>query len=192
MIWISLIILIVFVVAIIFTIKRQKEAMQKVAGALKLQERGNRQLELILGELRRSNNFLSAMAGKDVKDLPRVSIAPEPAEYKMSSSASVSTSSSSSSYESETDESMEDANHPFKVYVGNVDYTATAEELAEYFSRCGQVDYVNIPVNRYTGRARGFGFVTFASREEAERAMSLNGTEFKGRPIQVNFAKERE
>jgi RNA recognition motif-containing protein len=79
-----------------------------------------------------------------------------------------------------------------KLYVGNIDYSATEEELAQHFSKFGQVQFVNIPINRYTGRARGFGFVTFAREVEAERAMALNGSEFKGRQIQVNFAKERE
>jgi len=79
-----------------------------------------------------------------------------------------------------------------KLYVGNIDYSATESELASYFSQYGQVEFVNIPVNRYTGKARGFGFVTFASKEGAERAMALHGTEFKGRQIQVNFAKERD
>lgn len=79
-----------------------------------------------------------------------------------------------------------------KVYVGNIDYAATEAELGDYFARYGKVEVVNIPVNRYTGKARGFGFITFASQQEAEKAMVLNGSEFKGRQIQVNFAKERE
>lgn len=79
-----------------------------------------------------------------------------------------------------------------KLYVGNIDYAATETELANHFCRYGQIEFVNIPVNRYTGRTRGFGFITFASPLDAERAMALNGSEFRGRQIQVNFAKERE
>ncbi|MBP9763871.1 MAG: RNA-binding protein [Gammaproteobacteria bacterium] len=79
----------------------------------------------------------------------------------------------------------------YKLYVGNIDYAATEAELAAYFAQFGEVEFVNIPVNRYTGKARGFGFVSFVSKEDAERAMSLHGAEFKGRQIQVNFAKER-
>jgi RNA recognition motif-containing protein len=79
-----------------------------------------------------------------------------------------------------------------KLYVGNIDYAATESELALHFGSYGHIEFVNIPINRYNGRARGFGFVTFAMPEEAERAMALNGSEFKGRQIQVNFAKERE
>jgi len=87
---------------------------------------------------------------------------------------------------------MEEVSNQNKLYVGNIDYTATESELAAHFTHCGTIESVNIPVNRYTGRARGFGFVTFTNRSDAERAMTLNGSEFKGRQIQVNFAKERE
>lgn len=83
-------------------------------------------------------------------------------------------------------------NSQSKLYVGNIDYTTTESELSDHFSRYGKIEFVNIPVNRYNGRTRGFGFVTFASKDEASEAMALNGTEFKGRPIQVNFAKERD
>lgn len=79
-----------------------------------------------------------------------------------------------------------------KIYIGNIDYSASEDELEEHFSRFGEIQYVNIPVNRYTGKTRGFGFVTFHDNEDARKAMSLNGSDFKGRQIQVNFAKERE
>jgi len=80
-----------------------------------------------------------------------------------------------------------------KLYVGNLDYSATEQELADLFSVYGVIEAVNIPVNRYNGRARGFGFVTFTTPSEAEKALSLlNGADFKGRSLQVNFAKEKE
>ena len=81
--------------------------------------------------------------------------------------------------------------HETKLYVGNIDYSASEDELAEYFSRYGPVDMVNIPLDRYTGKARGFGFVTFKIAADAMQAMYLDGSEFKGRQIQVNFARER-
>lgn len=86
----------------------------------------------------------------------------------------------------------ENSTSPTKLYVGNIDYSATESELSQLFSQYGAIEFVNIPVNRYTGRARGFGFVSFVSPKDAERATVLNGSEFKGRQIQVNFAKERE
>jgi RNA recognition motif-containing protein len=78
-----------------------------------------------------------------------------------------------------------------KLYVGNIDYAASEAELAAHFARFGQIAMVNIPLDRYTGRARGFGFVTFKKAADAMKAMALDGSEFKGRQIQVNFARER-
>lgn len=78
-----------------------------------------------------------------------------------------------------------------KLYVGNIDYAASESELAAHFSKFGQIEMVNIPTDRYTGRARGFGFVTFKKSGDAMNAMKLDGSEFKGRQIQVNFARER-
>lgn len=78
-----------------------------------------------------------------------------------------------------------------KLYIGNIDYGASENELAAHFSKYGQIETVNIPVDRYTGRARGFGFITFKTVEDAIKAMDLDGSEFKGRQIQVNFARER-
>ena len=78
-----------------------------------------------------------------------------------------------------------------KLYVGNIDYAASEDELASHFSKFGHIEMVNIPLDRYTGRARGFGFVTFKKVTDAIKAMDLDGSEFKGRQIQVNFARER-
>jgi len=78
-----------------------------------------------------------------------------------------------------------------KLYVGNIDYAASEEELASHFAKFGHIEMVNIPLDRYTGRARGFGFVTFKKVTDAIKAMDLDGSEFKGRQIQVNFARER-
>lgn len=78
-----------------------------------------------------------------------------------------------------------------KLYVGNIDYAASEAELASLFAKYGQIDMVNIPLDRYTGKARGFGFVTFKKAADAIKAMGLDGSDFKGRQIQVNFARER-
>lgn len=85
----------------------------------------------------------------------------------------------------------EEVFHETKLYVGNIDYSASEDELANCFSKFGQIEMVNIPVDRYTGKARGFGFVTFKAAKDAMSAMDLDGSEFKGRQIQVNFARER-
>lgn len=78
-----------------------------------------------------------------------------------------------------------------KLYVGNIDYAASESELAAHFAKFGQIETVNIPVDRHTGKARGFGFITFKRVADAIKAMDLDGSDFKGRQIQVNFARER-
>lgn len=92
---------------------------------------------------------------------------------------------------SDIDVSEQDDIDETKLYVGNIDYAASESELAAHFAKYGQIDMVNIPLDRYTGRARGFGFVTFKKATDALKAMGLDGSEFKGRQIQVNFARER-
>lgn len=78
-----------------------------------------------------------------------------------------------------------------KLYVGNIDYAASEKELAAHFAKFGHIATINIPLDRYTGKARGFGFITFKRVADAIKAMALDGSEFKGRQIQVNFARER-
>jgi hypothetical protein len=79
-----------------------------------------------------------------------------------------------------------------KIYVGNLEYSTTERELKELFQPYGSIESVNIPLNRYNGKARGFGFVTFENETDAQHAVEMNGQEFKNRSLQVNFAKERE
>ncbi len=90
------------------------------------------------------------------------------------------------------EELLIDSFNEVKLYVGNIDYSASEDELARLFEKYGQVEVVNIPIDRHNGKARGFGFVTFKTQKDATNAMDLHGTEFKGRQIQVNFARERK
>ncbi|XP_076816207.1 putative RNA-binding protein RbpB isoform X4 [Clavelina lepadiformis] len=79
-----------------------------------------------------------------------------------------------------------------KVFVGNLSYDATEDELYEIFGNCGKVEDVAIITDRDTGRARGFGFVTFSSPDEAEAAIKrLHQTDFKGRDLTVREAESR-
>lgn len=78
-----------------------------------------------------------------------------------------------------------------KLYVGNIDYSVSEEELAAHFSKFGQIETVNIPIDKCTRKARGFGFITFKRVADAIKAIDLDGSDFKGRQIQVNFARER-
>jgi RNA recognition motif-containing protein len=159
------------------------KAMHKVDLAIQKQDHTNQHLMQILNEIRRSNHFLAELVGVDSPEYA----APVPT----TTSIPLTTPDTSGSFIEATEISLNEGTQA-KVYVGNIDYAATEAELGEYFGQCGQVESVNIPVNRYTGKARGFGFVTFRTQQDAERAMVLNGTEFKSRQIQVNFAKERE
>jgi RNA recognition motif-containing protein len=78
-----------------------------------------------------------------------------------------------------------------KLYVGNLPFTTTEEDLREMFAAHGEVTSAKVITDRETGRSRGFAFVEMASgAEEAMRA--LDGNQFGGRPLRVNEAQERE
>lgn len=81
---------------------------------------------------------------------------------------------------------------PKKLFVGNLDFATTADQLNRLFGEEGEVTDVFLPTDRTTGRPRGFGFVTFADEESAARAMSrFDGTEVSGRRLRVSVAEER-
>ncbi|KAG1941403.1 embryonic polyadenylate-binding protein [Pimephales promelas] len=69
------------------------------------------------------------------------------------------------------------------IYVGNVDYGSTADELEMYFNGCGHVNRVTIPYNRFTGHPKGFAYIEFSERESVRTAMTLDETLFRGRVI---------
>jgi len=80
-----------------------------------------------------------------------------------------------------------------KLYVGNLSFNTTEQELHELFSQYGQVTSAQLVMDRETGRPRGFGFVEFANDEEAKAAINaLNGQNLGGRDLTVNEAKPRE
>ena len=80
-----------------------------------------------------------------------------------------------------------------KLYVGNLPYAATEDDLKAHFSKAGTVTSVALIKDRATGRAKGFGFVEMASSEEAQKAIGMfNGQDFMGRAITVNVARPRE
>ncbi len=79
------------------------------------------------------------------------------------------------------------------IYIGNLDYSATQEDLSEVFADYGTVKRVHLPTDRETGRMRGFGFVEMASESEESNAISeLDGAEWMGRELKVNTARPRE
>lgn len=79
-----------------------------------------------------------------------------------------------------------------RLYVGNLAWTVTDQDLQEIFSEAGQVDSTQVIIDRATNRSRGFGFVEMATEEAAEVAIKkLNGRDLKGREIRVNEAQAR-
>ena len=80
-----------------------------------------------------------------------------------------------------------------KLYVGNLSFTATEEELRDHFAQAGNPDSVAIIKDRLTGKSRGFGFVEMSTDSEAMQAIEqLDGKDFKGRPLKINEARARE
>ena len=80
-----------------------------------------------------------------------------------------------------------------KMYVGNLSFDTTKEDLESAFAQYGQVTDVHLPSDRETGRPRGFGFVTMDSKQAMDAAINaLDGVELDGRTIKVNEARPRD
>jgi RNA recognition motif-containing protein len=78
------------------------------------------------------------------------------------------------------------------IFVGNLDFKTTEEELRKLFEAYGQVDRISILTDRETGRSRGFGFVEMVNAEDGEKAIAaLNGQQIGGRKINVNEARPK-
>src|SRR5579875_3515616 len=81
---------------------------------------------------------------------------------------------------------------PTKLYVGNLAYAVTNEDLEALFSQVGKVDSAVVVVDKFSGQSRGFGFVEMADSNQAVQAIEqFNETELKGRAIRVNDARPR-
>src|SRR5215467_10212570 len=80
-----------------------------------------------------------------------------------------------------------------KLYVGNLAYSATEDDLRSLFTQAGEVQSVSVIKDRDTGRSKGFAFVEMSTQAEAEKGISLlNGFSFHNRPLTVNLARPRE
>lgn len=78
------------------------------------------------------------------------------------------------------------------IFVGNLDFNVSEDELRNLFGTYGQVDRVTILTDRDTGRSRGFGFVEMTNAEDGEKAIAaLNGTQLSGRTLNVNEARPK-
>ncbi len=78
-----------------------------------------------------------------------------------------------------------------KIYVGNLPFTATEQELRTLFAQHGNVVSVALPTDRETGRPRGFGFVEMAQADAARAIESLNGQQLGGRALRINEAQDK-
>jgi cold-inducible RNA-binding protein len=80
-----------------------------------------------------------------------------------------------------------------KLYVGNLSFQTSSEDLQQLFAQAGTVESATVVEDRDTGRSRGFGFVEMASKEDGEKAIEqFNGTDLNGRNLTVNEARPRE
>jgi len=80
-----------------------------------------------------------------------------------------------------------------KLYVGNLNFKTSDEDLQELFGQAGTVESASVVMDRDTGRSRGFGFVEMSSAEKGAKAIEqFNGKEFNGRNLSVNEARPRE
>lgn len=79
-----------------------------------------------------------------------------------------------------------------RIYVGNLSYGVTEDELKAEFTAFGEVTSITIPMDRYSGQAKGFGFVEMPNKSEAEAAVAaMNGKNVKGRNLTVSEARPR-
>jgi cold-inducible RNA-binding protein len=78
-----------------------------------------------------------------------------------------------------------------KIYVGNLPFTATDEEIRTLFAAHGTVESVALPMDRETGRPRGFGFVEMSQADASRAIQNLNGTDMGGRSLKVNEAQDK-
>jgi cold-inducible RNA-binding protein len=82
---------------------------------------------------------------------------------------------------------------PSKLYIGNLAYSVSNDDLHALFSQVGQVQSATVIMDKFSGQSKGFGFVEMTSGEEAANAIrQFNDTELKGRNIKVNEARPRE
>lgn len=76
-----------------------------------------------------------------------------------------------------------------KIYVGNLPYQTTEQDLEKKFQQFGEIKETSIIRDRYTNECRGFAFITFATAESAQQSLASNGQDFQGREMKVNLAR---
>ncbi len=79
-----------------------------------------------------------------------------------------------------------------KLYVGSLSWNTDSAGLEQAFSTYGEIEEAKVITDRDTGRSRGFGFVTFANEEDADKALEMDGQDLDGRTLKVSIARERQ
>ncbi len=80
-----------------------------------------------------------------------------------------------------------------RLFVGNLAYQTMENDLQDYFSQAGSVTSVNLMLDKFTGKSRGFAFIEFASPADAQKAVEMfHGKDFQGRDLTVNIARPKE
>ena len=77
-----------------------------------------------------------------------------------------------------------------KIYVGNLPYSATEEQLRDFFEQFGSIKESRLVMDRQTGRPRGIAFITFEAEDGASAALQANGSDFGGRALRVSLAED--
>jgi len=80
---------------------------------------------------------------------------------------------------------------PSSIFVGNLSYSSSEEDLRRHFSAYGEIKSIKIPTDRATGRQKGFGFVNFSSSADATKACELNEKDFLGRKLYFSLSKPK-
>ena len=78
-----------------------------------------------------------------------------------------------------------------KIYVGNLSYNTTEEELKSHFAKYGKISSINLIIDRDTGRSKGFGFIEFDNDKTAQESLQEDGKEFMERKLRVNIANNK-
>lgn len=83
--------------------------------------------------------------------------------------------------------------NPSRLFVGNLSYQTMEKDLQDYFAQAGVVTSVNVMMDKYTGKSRGFAFIEMSTAEEATKAVEMfQGKDLGGRPLTVNIARPKE
>ena len=77
-----------------------------------------------------------------------------------------------------------------KIYVGNLSYNTTEDELRDFFAQYGNIEDIKLIIDFNTGRSKGFAFITYGSNQDSENALAANGVDVGGRKLKVNIARD--